>query len=72
MPGAYYKARGTTKRIFCLKIFLLIPELKLNKTNEHALKLICVFIIEIYIQSWCMTTNVCCTAFNDVYFVHVL
>lgn len=60
------------KKIYCLKIFLLRSELKLNNTNEHALNWIYVFIIEIYIKLWCMTTNGYCAALNDVYFIREL
>jgi len=43
MTGAYHQARWTAKGIYCLQIFLLRFELKLNKVEENALRRIYAF-----------------------------
>lgn len=51
-PGAMHHARWLSKALYSLKIFLFRKSFSVSKKDIEAVKMICIFIVKIYIKHW--------------------
>lgn len=72
VPGAIHHARWMSKAIYCLKIFLLRQEYKLNKREYDSVRDICIFIVRCYVKAWFNAPNACFTPRQDFKFLRDL
>lgn len=69
VPGAIHHARWMSKAIYCLKIFILRHEYKLNKREYNSVRDICIFIVRCYVKAWFNAPNACFAPRQDLQFL---
>jgi len=71
-PGAVHHARWMAKAIYCLKIYLFRNKFELIVNERDGLRVICVFIVTVYIKAWFKAPSATAAPYQDLMFIQNL
>ena len=72
IPGAVSRARWMAKAIYAFKIYLFQDQFQVSKIEKNSIGRICIFLAQVYIRDWFLSTEAIKAPYQDFQFMREL
>jgi hypothetical protein len=71
-PGAVSHARWMAKAIYAFKIYMFQDQFKLSRGEKNSLRRICIFLAQVYVRAWFLSSEAIKAPYHDFLFMRQL